>query len=446
MGNPNDTSKANNEESGKNRIWRLAKDVVITPVEELPEESLKEILSGGKLPEGHFGIQRKKVRAFPKIVNKDVVDVLRAFGEKGSTYGDVLDHFVKLRNLKREELNANLRKLVKTLVYSNFLVDGSNEEITSAESVKPSFQEGDRWRSYTIKKNIHCIVDSEIYQVEHIRTGELRALKITQEKFPNKEMKEHIAWRLQHEFKIIRNIDHPNIVKLWEHGTHQGRTYGILDWVEGPSVHKYAYDSTDTPDDRKLMNLSLQCVEALRAVHAVSYLHGDVHAGNFLTKEDHVCLIDFGLSRPIKIKNNEESKYSEGGITFYMPPEYVRQVFERKEGLWGSVAGEIYSCAVILFALFTNRFPYKQKFYREDYMKSILNDPPLSFEECKRTPWPELERVLYQAMSKNAEDRFASMTEFLQVLRSVSIPTPTGSNPLVGEKSRAPTEKGNNNP
>jgi len=82
-----------------------------------------------------------------------------------------------------------------------------------------------------------------------------------------------------------------------------------------------------------LMNLSLQCVEALRAVHAVSYLHGDVHAGNFLTKEDHVCLIDFCLSRPIKIKNNEESKYSEGGITFYMPPEYVRQVFERKEGL-----------------------------------------------------------------------------------------------------------------
>ena len=446
MDKPNKDSKTDKEESRKKRVWRLAKDVVITPVEELPEKALKEILPDGKIPEGRFGVQRKKVRAFPKIVNKDVVDVLKAFGEKGSTYNDVLEHFVKLRNLDREKLDTDLLKLVRTLVYSNFLVDGGPEETASAESVKPSFGEGDLWLSYTVKKNIYCMVDSEIYEVEHIRTGELKALKIMQKAFPNKEMKENIARRLNHEFEVIQSIDHPNVVKLWECGTHQGRTYGILDWVDGPPVRTYAHNSEIPPDDKKLMTLAMQCVEALRAVHAVGYLHGDVHTGNFLVKKGRVCLIDFGLSRPIQVKKGEESKYTEGGVIAYQPPEYMQRVFDKKKGFWNSVAGEIYSCGVILFALFTNRYPYKWKFYREDYMKSILNDPPLSFEESGRTSWPKLEAILHGAMSKSPEDRFASMTEFLQALQSIMIPASTGSNPFQKNMSGSQTEKKDHKP
>lgn len=419
--------KSSNKRKERVRIWRLAKDVVITPVEEFPEKMLKQIDPDGRKREGYLVIERKNVRAFPKIVNKDVIDVLRAFGEKGATYNEILDHFVKLRNLDRQEFHPNLQKMVATFVHNSFLVDGGVEEITSAESVKPSFSQGDQWLGYAIKENIHCIVDSEIYKVEDIGTGEPRALKITQEKFPNREMKEKIAQRLTHEFQVIENIDHPNVVKLWEHGIHQGRTYGILDWVDGPPVRTYAYNSSVPPDHKKLMNLAIQCVEALRAVHAAGYLHGDVHTGNFLVKKGRVCLIDFGLARPIRVNKGEESKYTEGGVTLYMPPEYVRRAFDKQKGLWGSVAGEIYSCGVILFSLFTKRYPYKLKFFREDYMKSILNDPPSSFDECGRAPWPELERVLHRAMSKNQEDRFASMTEFLQALKSILIPPPLSS-------------------
>lgn len=415
LGEPADSP----ENARKNRLWRLAEDAVITPVEDFPEELVSRMAPNGELPPGHYGIERRKVRSFPKIVNQDVVDVLNRFGQDGATYENVLKHFMELKNLGRDELHPKLEKMVRAFIHSNILVEKDSQQSFSAASVEPSFNDGDRWLSYRIVENVHCIVDSEIYKVEEVSTGTTRALKIMQKQFPNKEMEAKIAERLRREFDLIKCLDHPNVVKCREEGEHQSRIYGILDWVDGPSVRSYAHKSDLPVDDKQLMTLAIECLSALGAVHRYGYLHGDVHTRNFLVKDDHVCLIDFGLSRPIEISEEEAVHYAEGGVVWYMPPEYARRVIESKKGLWGSVAGEIYSSAVMLFALFSKRYPYKTTFYRKDYMKSILNDPPMSFADCGRSSWPELEKVLGRAMSKNPEERFASVAEFLTALKQV---------------------------
>ncbi|UCD95515.1 MAG: protein kinase, partial [Candidatus Zixiibacteriota bacterium] len=179
----------------------------------------------------------------------------------------------------------------------------------------------------------------------------------------------------------------------------------------------------------------------LKSVHDAGYLHGDVHAGNFLIRDGRVCLIDFGLTRPVRIAKKEESKYEEGGVVLYMPPEYVRRVFNGRKGFWGSVAGEIYSCAVILYFLFTKRMPYTWKYYREEYMKCILNQPPLSFEENGRTPWSELEVVLQRALAKRKKDRFASMGHFLKTLKKVHLPDAADENPFLEEVTDTQAER-----
>jgi len=413
------TKKSSKTDWKKKHVLRIAKDMIITPVAELPEQMRKEILQNGKKADGYFGIERKHVRALPKIVNKNIVDVLRAFGEDGATYEHVFEHFVKERNLERGKFDADLSKLVTSLVHSNFLVDGDAGKDGSDDLVEPSFQKGEEWLNYKIIENVKSMVDSEIYKVEDMQGGEFRALKIMQEKFPNRIMKKKIVERLKHEFSVIKKIDHPNVVRLWDHGTYKERTYGILDWVDGPTVREFAYDTDDQPDDRLLLNLAIECLQSLSAVHKAGYLHGDVHTGNFLVMKGHVCLIDFGLARPIKIKKGEESKYAEGGVVLYMPPEYVRLSFNGERGLWGSIAGEVYSAGVIIFSLFTKRYPYKWRFYRKDYMKSVLDDPPLGFEECNRQSWPQIEKILNRALAKNIEDRYQSMSEFLKELKQV---------------------------
>ena len=213
------------------RIWRLASDVVIRPVTEMPPETVEQVMRSKKNPENYFGIERKKSRAPAKIVNRDVVDVLRAFGEKGATYEEVLEHFLKERNLERKELHKGMHAMVRTFISSNFLVEGKRAAGDASEAVEASFREGDRWLDYRIVKNVHVIIDTEIYQVEHIKTGETMALKITQKLFPRREMKSKIFERLEHEFETIRKMDHPYIVKIHDHGVHDGRMYGILNWT-----------------------------------------------------------------------------------------------------------------------------------------------------------------------------------------------------------------------
>jgi serine/threonine-protein kinase len=97
-------------------------------------------------------------------------------------------------------------------------------------------------------------------------------------------------------------------------------------------------------------------------------------------------------------------------------------VLEKRKGLWGSVAGEIYSAGVMLYALFTKRYPYKWSFYRNEYLQRILQDSPLSFAECERSPWPELERLLRKAMAKDPKERFQSASEFLVAVHDLHPP------------------------
>jgi serine/threonine-protein kinase len=229
-------------------------------------------------------------------------------------------------------------------------------------------------------------------------------------------MRQRIAARLEHEFRVIDKIDHPNVVKLWECGTHEDRTYGVLDWVDGPSVRAHLRRLKQEADDLTVLRLAIDCAQALAAVHRSGYLHGDVHAGNFMIKDGSVCLIDFGLARPIVVPEGKEADYSEGGVVYYMPPEYVRKSRGELQGLWNSIAAEVYSCAVIIYTLFTNRYPYESTLHREEYLSRVLEQPPLSFADCGRAPFPELERTLAEALAKEPSDRFSSMPAFAAAL------------------------------
>jgi len=397
----------------------LARDVIIKPVAELPKPLLKSLFPDGKIPEGYYGIEREKVRTPPKIVNQDVVDVLEAFRE-GATYPSVLEHFASSRKLDREKLDRDMRKMVGAFVQVHYLVEAGIDEPRAVQAIKPSFQPGDHWLRYKIVENIRALVDSEIYRVEDTRTGEPAALKIAQKNFPDEREKEMITRRLRHEFDVIRTIDHPGVVKLRENGEHNGRVYGILDWMDGPNVRRYAHEKySKRPPDAFLHDLGCQCVAALRAVHEAGYLHGDVHTGNFMTRKGRVCLIDFGFARPIEIGEKQTSRYTEGGVTNYLPPEYAGKYFKRTRGLWNSVRGEIYSCGVILYELLTGGMPQKWQPYRDDYLKSIIEVPPLPFSERDRTAWPEIEAVLARAMAKKKSGRFRSLATFQRALEKI---------------------------
>ena len=264
------------------------------------------------------------------------------------------------------------------------------------------------------------------------------ALKIMRATYPTEEMRIATARRLEREFSILARLHHPSVVRLLREGVYEGRRYGVLEWIEGPPVTARAQSPEMRSDPQAQLALAIQCVAALRAVHAAGFLHGDVHPGNFLAGSRRVRLIDFGLARPIHA-SPAGGAYEEGGVLFYMPPEYARKIHRGDRSFCGSVAGEIYSCGVMLFVLFTGQLPYAWKTYREEFLDCLLNDPPRSFSECGRSPWPALERLLQRALNKTPERRFASLGAYEAALRRLTgdppedLATPAGaaSGPLL---------------
>lgn len=402
------------------RKWRLPSDVVVTALRDIDEEVRKDIFGERQPDLGQYCLRRTHARTLPKLINKNVADVLNLFGEAGASYSFVLASLSSKMHLPYEKVDEELLPLVVKLIRSNLLVEVAAGAGADGDAIAPSLATGDRWGDYVVQENMKVMIDSEIHRVRHRASGDVRVLKIAQGSFPNAEMKAVIAERLQREFTVLREIKHPYVVRVHESGVENGRAYGILDYADGGSVRSFLFGENQTQDDATVLKFALQCVEALEAVHRAGYLHGDVHTGNFLVKDGHVCLIDFGLLRPIRIEENDPSRYHEGGVVMYMPPEAVKKKnAEGEQKLWGSVAGEIYSCAVIVFAMLTGRYPYEWTAYRKDYMRRIIEQPPLSFEECGRNAWPEMETILGKALAKSPNDRFGSMRQFRRALEGI---------------------------
>ena len=422
------------------RRWRLPTDVTITPVGDLPEQVCRQIFGEGPVPAEGCCLQRENTRTLPKLINKNVATVLRLFDIGGAAYETVLASLAGTMKLPKEKVDEELRPLVKTLIHSNLLVE-AEEGLEAAAPVKASLNPGDRWRDYVIEENVKIMIDSEIHRVAHITSGVVRILKITQAVFPNAEMKASMAERLQHEFSVLEKINHPYVVGVHGYGVHDGRVYGFLDYAEGSSVQSFLHADDRKPGDASVLKYALQCLEAVQAVHDAGYLHGDIHTGNFLMKNDHVCLIDFGLTRPIRIMEEDRRKYPEGGVIMYMPPESVTHSSEKRHNRFqGSVAGEVYSCAVILYLLFTQRYPYEWTTYRKDYVQRIRQQPPLSFAECERRPWPEMESVLRRALAKDPADRYASVHDFRLALQDIAVTAIPEGSPFNETAGAAPAE------
>jgi serine/threonine-protein kinase len=402
------------------REWRLASDVVIRPVADLADAVRELLMAAADVSPRSFALQRRHARTHPKVVSPDIVAVLRCFGEAGATYAQVLDRLAVERGLDRSQLDMSLRPVVTGFVHAGILIEAASGTDSAPDALTPSLAEGEHWLDYRIIRNVHCMIDSEIYQVAEVPTGRRFALKIMQESLPNAAMRTSIDRRLAREFSILARLRHPSIVGLHREGVIDGRRYGILDWIDGPSVTVHAQSPPMRTDGPAQLALGLQCLEAVGAVHEAGYLHGDIHPGNFLVEGNRVRLIDFGLARPIRTEESESGGYEEGGVLFYMPPEYAMKVRDGRHGFHGSIAAEVYSCAVVLHVLFTGELPYAWKTYREDFLRSLLRDPPRTFADCGHPPWPELESVLQRALRKKPQRRFATLRAFRERLARVS--------------------------
>jgi serine/threonine-protein kinase len=204
-------------------------------------------------------------------------------------------------------------------------------------------------------------------------------------------------------------VSHPHVVTTLEYGeTSRGEHYLVMEFVNGHSF-QYLRESKLGRTAQKLEWLA-QAAEGLAAVHAAGFIHHDINPRNFLLDREHqVKLIDFGLAVP-----NTPAFRGPGnrtGTIQYMAPELIRRepIDERID---------IFSFGVLAFELLTDQLPYSAS-CATTTMLQRLNTEPLDASKVKPKLSNELCELLRKLTARKREDRWPTMANLADALRSV---------------------------
>ena len=159
------------------------------------------------------------------------------------------------------------------------------------------------------------------------KTGNSVAIKTL---LPEVAVADQSLKRFMREIEVAAALDHPNIVRFLESGTHNGAVYLVTEYVEGSDAARLADSQGGRLPYRQAIDIVSQSLDALAYAHTLGYIHRDIKESNILisggASDFTAKLTDFGLA-----KSFTQSGMS--GITMagdmagtfaYMPPEQIR--------------------------------------------------------------------------------------------------------------------------
>jgi len=188
--------------------------------------------------------------------------------------------------------------------------------------------------------------------------------------------------------ELLAQIQHPNILPIFDSGTAEGQVYRVLRFAEGGVLQ---YHLLQYYDPGKAAGLLSGVVAGLEMIHAQGLVHGNLEPANiYLDEAGHPMLADFGFPRS-----------ASAALTPFLSPEQVQgAVVDRRS--------DVYALGVLLYTLLTSQTP----------PAGVVVSP-----RAKRPDLPEsVEKVILKAMAQNPEARFQSAHEFQSALQAALQP------------------------
>ncbi len=223
--------------------------------------------------------------------------------------------------------------------------------------------------------------------------------------------------RFEQEALAAGMLNHPNILTVFDAGTHEGVAYIVSELLEGLSLRDHLRARMPV---KKAVDFALQMSSGLAAAHAKGIVHRDLKPENvFVLPDGRVKILDFGLAkfRESNAEVDDEDHTEVRNLTTpgtvvgtagYMSPEQVRasHVDHRSD---------IFSLGVIVYEMLTGKSAFRRDSSVETMNAVLHEDPPQSDEV------PDgLARILEHAIEKDPVRRFQAVTDFAFALQTMS--------------------------
>lgn len=191
---------------------------------------------------------------------------------------------------------------------------------------------------------------AEVLKVQDTRTGQYRAIKIHFS--PTED--ESVLLRYRREQRALARCDHPNVVKAFEYGVHEGRPFLVMEFVQGVPLTQFLEERDLTPGterDKMACLLGIQIASALDHIHTRHLVHCDLKPDNILVTSDEIVkLVDFGITLDLGQEGVSDGDELVGTYAFCSPEQVSGTPLDHRS--------DLYSLGVVLYLLITGKLPF----------------------------------------------------------------------------------------
>ncbi len=265
---------------------------------------------------------------------------------------------------------------------------------------------------YRIEKEIGKGATGTVYLGLDLRTDQQVAIKTLPlaDEFDESEI-ESVKQRFFREAETAGQLNHPNIVRIYDAGESDGLAFIAMAFLSGHDLTRYTRkDNLLSP--LMVMGIVHKAARAMHYAHSKQVIHRDIKPANIMFDPENkkIILTDFGIARLIDASRTRTGIIL--GTPAYMSPEQL-------EGQKIDGRSDLFALGVMLFQLLTGELPFKGESLAM-LMYMISNEPHrdiLKLRPDLAQSYPYLAAIIDTALEKDAADRYQSGYEMAEAIK-----------------------------